>query len=225
MTTLVAIKGGKEGLRLHLDEAAVWSDVLGALRSQLTQGAQFFNGARVIVDIGNRSLSEAQLEELMALMREHRLEASALASTSRESRSAARAAGVVARPVTRSMTAPETPGDAMFVWRTIRSGQIVRHHGHMTIVGDVNAGAEVVAGGSVVVWGRLRGTVHAGALGDRTAIICAIELRPTQLRIADLIARAPDGAASGHPEVAYIDGDQIAVELWERYRRTNRSDP
>jgi septum site-determining protein MinC len=77
----------------------------------------------------------------------------------------------------------------------------------------------------VVVWGRLRGTVHAGALGDRTAIICAIELRPTQLRIADLIARAPDGAAGGHPEVAYIDGDQIAVELWERYRRSNRSDP
>jgi len=58
MTTLVAIKGGKEGLRLHLDESAVWSDVLGALRSQLDQGAQFFNGARVVVDIGNRALTE-----------------------------------------------------------------------------------------------------------------------------------------------------------------------
>lgn len=225
MTTLVAIKGGKEGLRLHLHEAAGWSDVLGALRSQLDQGAQFFNGARVIIDIGNRSLTEEQLAELMTLMREHHLEALALASTSRESRSAARAAGVVARPVTRSATASESPDDALFVWRTVRSGQIVRHHGHVTIVGDVNAGAEVVAGGSVVVWGRLRGTVHAGALGDRTVIICAIELRPTQLRIADLIARAPDGAAAGHPEVAYIDGDQIAVESWERYRRSNRSDP
>ncbi|MBO9342177.1 MAG: septum site-determining protein MinC, partial [Roseiflexus sp.] len=84
MTTLVAIKGGKEGLRLHLDESAVWSDVLGALRSQLDQGAQFFNGARVVVDIGNRALTEEQFAELMALMREHHLEASALASTSRE---------------------------------------------------------------------------------------------------------------------------------------------
>jgi len=219
MTTLVAIKGGKEGLRLHLDESAVWSEVLGALRSQLDQGAQFFNGARVIVDIGNRALTEEQFAELMALMREHHLEASALASTSRESRSAARAAGVVARPVARSVAAPDEPGEALFVWRTIRSGQVVRHQGHITIVGDVNAGAEVIAGGSVVVWGRLRGTVHAGALGDRLAMICAIELRPTQLRIADLIARAPDGAVGGRPEVAYIDGDQIAVESWERYRR------
>jgi septum site-determining protein MinC len=219
MTTLVAIKGGKEGLRLHLDESAVWSDVLGALRSQLDQGAQFFNGARVIVDIGNRALTEEQFAELMALMHEHHLEASALASTSRESRSAARAAGVVARPVARSVAAPDEPGEALFVWRTIRSGQVIRHQGHITIVGDVNAGAEVIAGGNVVVWGRLRGTVHAGALGDRLAMICAIELRPTQLRIADLIARAPDGAVGGRPEVAYIDGDQIAVESWERYRR------
>lgn len=224
MTMLVAIKGGKDGLRLHLNEAAGWPDVLGALRNQLDQGAHFFNGARVIVDIGNRTLTEEQLAELMMLMREHHLEASALASTSRESRSAARAAGVVARPVTRSVTAPESPDGALFVWRTVRSGQIVRHHGHITVVGDVNAGAEVVAGGSVVVWGRLRGTVHAGALGDRTVIICAIELRPMQLRIADLIARAPDGGAAGHPEVAYIDGDQITVESWERYRRSNRSD-
>jgi len=219
MTTLVAIKGGKEGLRLHLDESAVWSEVLGALRSQLDQGAQFFNGARVVVDIGNRALTEEQFAELMALIREHHLEASALASTSRESRSAARAAGVVARPVARSVAAPDEPGEALFVWRTIRSGQVVRHQGHITIVGDVNAGAEVIAGGNVVVWGRLRGTVHAGALGDRLAMICAIELRPTQLRIADLIARAPDGAVGGRPEVAYIDGDQIAVESWERYRR------
>lgn len=224
MTTLVAIKGGKDGLRLHLNESAGWSDVIEALRSQLGQGAQFFNGARVIIDIGNRPLTEAQLAELMALMHEHHLEASALASTSRESRSAARAAGVVARPVTRSITAPESPDGALFIWRTVRSGQIVRHHGHVTIVGDVNAGAEVVASGSVIVWGRVRGIVHAGALGDRTVIIGAIELRPMQLRIADLIARAPDGAAAGHPEVAYIDGDQIAVESWERYRRANRSD-
>lgn len=219
MTTLVAIKGGKEGLRLHLDDTAVWSDVLGALRSQLDQGAQFFNGARVVVDIGDRALTGEQFAELMALMREHHLEAAALASTSRESRSAARAAGVVARPVARSVAAPDEPGEALFVARTIRSGQVVRHQGHITIVGDVNAGAEVIAGGNVVVWGRLRGTVHAGALGDRMALICAIELRPTQLRIADLIARAPDDAAGGRPEVAYIEGDQIAVESWERYRR------
>mgnify|MGYP001264898265 CR=1 FL=1 len=213
MTNLVAIKGTKEGLRLQLDETADWPDLLAALRGQLEQGAQFFNGARVVIDIGERALADGQLAELMELMRGHGLEPSALASMSRESRNTARAAGVVARPLARSSAAAEDRGEATVVQRTIRSGQVVRHHGHVTVVGDVNAGAEVI------VWGRLRGTVHAGALGDRNAVICAIELRPTQLRIADLIARAPDGAAAGKPEVAYIDGDQIAVEVWENYRR------
>ncbi len=219
MTKLVTIKGSREGLRLQLDDAAGWPDVLAALRGQLEQGAQFFNGARIVVDIGDRALADEQLAELMALMRQHHLEPSALGSTSRESRNTARAAGVVARPSVRGAGVVDERGEAAFVQRTIRSGQVVRHHGHITVVGDVNAGAEVIAGGSVVVWGRLRGTVHAGALGDRAAVICAIELRPTQLRIADLIARAPDGAASGVPEVARIDGDQIAVEPWESYRR------
>ena len=78
---------------------------------------------------------------------------------------------------------------------------------------------EIIAGGNVLVWGRLRGTVHAGALGDRKAVICALELAPTQLRIADLIARAPEGGAGRFPEVAFVEHDQIGVEPWETYRK------
>lgn len=83
----------------------------------------------------------------------------------------------------------------------------------------MNPGAEVIAGGSVIVWGRLRGVVHAGAMGDNTALICAIELRPTQLRIASLIARTPEDG-SRHiplPEVARVDQAQgrIVVEAWD----------
>src|SRR5439155_16232339 len=95
-------------------------------------------------------------------------------------------------PLERSVAEGEDRGEAVFVRRTIRSGQIVRHHGHVTVLGDLNAGGEVIAGGNVIVWGRLSGTVHAGALGDRNAVILALELAPTQLRIADLIARPPD---------------------------------
>jgi septum site-determining protein MinC len=101
----------------------------------------------------------------------------------------------------------------------VRSGQVIRHHGHVTVLGDVNAGGEIIAGGNVLVWGRLRGTVHAGALGDRKAVICALELAPTQLRIADLIARAPEGGAGRFPEVAFVENDQIGVEPWETYRK------
>jgi septum site-determining protein MinC len=61
--------------------------------------------------------------------------------------------------------------------------------------------------------------VHAGALGERGAVICALELAPTQLRIADLIARAPEGGAGRYPEVAFVEEGQINVEPWETYRK------
>jgi septum site-determining protein MinC len=218
MSNLIAIKGSKDGLRLQLDEAADWPIVLEALRGQFGQGANFFHGAQIIVDIGERALSEDQLTTLLSLMKQHGVRPESLASTARESRNAARAAGLAARPLTRSSEAEER-GEAGFISRTLRSGQVVRHHGHVTVLGDVNAGAEIIAGGNVIVWGRLRGTVHAGALGDRGAIIGALELAPTQLRIADLIARSPEGGANAFAEVAFIENDQINVEAWDAYRR------
>ena len=218
MAKLIAIKGSKDGLRLQLDEQAAWEDLLDALRAQISQGPSFFNGAQLIVDIGERALAEDQLTALLELMHQHGVRPESLATTARESRGAARVAGLAARPLTR-VPESEERSEAAFAWRTVRSGQVIRHHGHVTVLGDVNAGGEIIAGGNVLVWGRLRGTVHAGALGDRKAVICALELAPTQLRIADLIARAPEGGAGRFPEVAFVEQDQIGVEPWETYRK------
>jgi septum site-determining protein MinC len=218
MPNLIAIKGSKDGLRLQLDESAAWTELLDALRNQLGQAENFFHGAQVMVDIGERALADQQLAALLELMQQHGLRPEALASTARESRNAARAAGITARPLERGVAESEDRGAALFVQRTVRSGQVVRHHGHVTVLGDVNAGGEIIAGGHVIVWGRLRGTVHAGALGDREAMICALELAPTQLRIADLIARPPDGRAEERPEIARVIDKQISVEAWD-YRK------
>ncbi len=217
MADLINIKGGRDGLRLQLDEDAEWSALLTALQSQLDNGGSFFSGARLVVDVGERQLDEAQLNQVLSLMQEHGLLPEALAASQRGSRNAARSAGLTARPSTRH-TAPESRSEpeAMLVRRTVRSGQIVRHQGDLTLIGDLNPGAELIAGGSVVVWGRLRGMVHAGAFGDRGALVCALELRPTQLRIADLIARSPDEGGNHQPEMARIEGEQIVVEAWGR---------
>jgi septum site-determining protein MinC len=91
----------------------------------------------------------------------------------------------------------------------------MRHPGHIVIIGDVNPGAEVVAGGDIVVWGRLRGLVHAGALEDENAVICALELAPTQLRIASHIARSPEERpVKPVPEKASIRDGQIVAVPW-----------
>ena len=66
------------------------------------------------------------------------------------------------------------------------------HSGNVVIIGDVNPGAEVVATGDIVIIGTLRGVAHAGAEGDTTARIVALNLRPIKLRISEYIGRSPD---------------------------------
>lgn len=75
---------------------------------------------------------------------------------------------------------------------TLRAGDHLEVAGSLLVLGDVNPGARVSAGGDVRVWGRLRGAAHAGSQGDRTARIVALQLRPLQLRIADAVARGPE---------------------------------
>lgn len=101
------------------------------------------------------------------------------------------------------------------VSRTLRSGQRVSSAGTVVVLGDVNPGAEVIAGGDVIVVGKLRGLAHAGAEGNENATIWALELAAKQLRIADKLAVAPEGAepAKG-PERARVENDQIVIEPW-----------
>lgn len=224
MSDLISIKGGRDGLRVRLDPQAAWADVLATIDEELRTNQNFFAGARLVLDLGDRQLEEAQLATLLELMRRHGVTAEALDASARSTRTAARAAGLTARPLPRypepaPQAAPATDSDALLLTRTVRSGQVVRHHGHITLIGDVNPGAELIAGGSVVVWGRLKGMVHAGALGNADAVVCALELRPTQLRIAQQIATSPTGRGPLSAEVARVEQGQIIVEPWEAFKR------
>jgi len=106
-------------------------------------------------------------------------------------------------------------GPAKFYRGTVRSGQLISSKGNLVIIGDVNPGGEVVANGNVIVMGTLRGVVHAGADGNKDAIVVALNLQPTQLRIADVITRPPDEKNAGNaivPEIAYIKDDMVYTE-------------
>lgn len=105
--------------------------------------------------------------------------------------------------------------DTLFLRRTVRSGQAIHHTSNVVVLGDVNPGAEIVAGGDVVVWGVLRGMVHAGYPDNDSAVVCALQLAPVQLRVAHLLSRPPeDFEAQPRPEVAAIRQGQIVVETW-----------
>jgi septum site-determining protein MinC len=105
--------------------------------------------------------------------------------------------------------------NTLFLRRTVRSGQAIHHPSNVVVLGDVNPGAEIVAGGDILVWGALRGMVHAGYPDNEQALVCALQLAPVQLRIAHLLSRPPEGfEVQPRPEVATIRHGQIVVETW-----------
>lgn len=94
---------------------------------------------------------------------------------------------------------------------TLRGGQALHHIGNLVVVGDVNPGAEVVATGDILVFGRLAGVAHAGAQGDESARVYALELCPVQLRIASCIAAEDEKEGAAQPEVAFIHDAHITI--------------
>jgi len=100
----------------------------------------------------------------------------------------------------------------LYLQTTIRAGVEIRHPGSVIIMGDLNPGSSVVADGDILVWGNLRGVVHAGARGNPQCQIMALRMEPLQIRIADVVAKAPTKAPTEYyPEVAYIDSGRIRI--------------
>ena len=98
---------------------------------------------------------------------------------------------------------------------SLRSGQRIEFEGSLVIVGDVNAGAEVIAGENIVVLGNLRGLAHAGAKGNKDAIIEASEIDAVQIRIADKVKEIEreEGEIHKVKTSAYIDdNDELILE-------------
>ncbi len=220
------IKGIKDGLLVTLGEGN-WSELEASFLAHVDEKANFFKGARVALDVGNHILKAAELGHLRDRLSSKGISLWAVISNSPITEQTAQVLGLATRISTprpeRTIRSNDTnlPGEsAILVNRTLRSGFKVSHHGHVIVVGDVNPGAEVIAGGSVIIWGRLRGLVHAGAEGDSNAVVCALELTPTQLRIASQTAPStqpkikPRWGAKIEPEMACIQNGAVMIVPW-----------
>ena len=219
----IQIKGTRRGLAITLGQGE-WQELLQELDERLTLADTFFRDSQVYLIAGKRRITQEQMQELLSTLENHSVKLISIRASSEATARVAQASGVrLALPKVR--WAPSETGGLVDQWlgdgvlmrRTLRSGQSLRHPGHVVIIGDVNPGAEVIAGGDIVVWGKLRGVVHAGAMGNDQAVVCALHLAPPQLRIGSHIARSPDDKV-GHrirPETASVVDGQIVAQAWD----------
>lgn len=103
--------------------------------------------------------------------------------------------------------------EVLTIQRTVRNGQLINHPGTVVVLGDVNPGSEIIAGGDVIIYGSCRGIVQAGVPDYQEATITATKLMATQIRIAHIVARSPDNReVPEHAERAMIQDGKILIE-------------
>jgi septum site-determining protein MinC len=201
--------------------------LLAELNNLFESRNTFFRGGKVALQVNERKLSSADIVRLRQVIESNGVDVWAILGSDPGTREVVERAGLQSTvpppPVVRQAEEPPVQdaliaGTGLLVHRTLRSGQSVRHAGHVVVLGDVNPGSEVIAGGDVIVWGRLRGIVHAGAGGDEKRCVCALDLSPTQLRIGNHIARPPEDKRRrkvSQPERAFVSDGQLVAERWK----------
>jgi septum site-determining protein MinC len=221
MQPTVQIKGIREGLLVIVGEGG-WEDVYNSLLDEMDRQAGFLKGAKVALDVGHHALKAVDLGGLRDALSSREVNLWAVLSSSPTTEQTAQSLGLATRlnrprldwEIRTPDTTLQSGEQAVLVRRTLRSGYSLQFAGHVVVIGDVNPGAEVIATGDVLVWGRLRGMVHAGAEGKEDAVVCALDLIPTQLRIAGQIAITPQRRGKSQPEMARIKDGQVVAEAW-----------
>ena len=217
----IQIKGLRDGLLVTLDDGP-WPEQRAAFLAQVDSQQAFFKGARLALDVASQVLNVHDLSELRDQLSERGIHLWAVLSESPTTEKTAQLLGLATRiskprPEESRRFALEDLGEetALFLNRTLRSGTRIEFSGHVVVLGDVNPGAEIIAEGNIIIWGRLRGTVHAGSKGNTAAVICALDLSPTQLRIAEETSAVLKPQQSPRPEMARINQNgKLQAEFW-----------
>ncbi|WP_236914698.1 septum site-determining protein MinC [Clostridium sp. Cult2] len=196
---LVNFRGIKEGIYIYIKEGD-FHHIKKELDKKLDESIDFFRGANLL-GIKGENITEDEINQLYEIIKDkYKLH--------------------ISEDGLPSYLEEEKPyegiyeGMTKFINTTIRSGQVVEYDGNIVIIGDVNPGALIKARGNIIILGTLRGVAHAGIDGNYKAIVAAYDLQPTQLRIANIIGRRPDGdiVTSELPEVAKIYDGEVLIE-------------
>jgi septum site-determining protein MinC len=206
-----------------------WGEILEQIKIRLSGNERFWQAQTAVhLKVKDRLLDARQLQAIADLLNEFQLQLILIDTNRRATAVTAATAGYsVAQKAlfTHEKFTESNPilADTLYLQTTIRSGTEINHPGTVVIWGDVNPGGRVVAIGDILIWGRLKGFAHAGSQGNTSAVIMALQMQPTQLRIADYIARSPENTPNQfYPETAYITPEGIRITRASDFPKMSR---
>lgn len=197
----IMIKGVKEGLLFLLDDQCEFEALLAELQYKLEKThQQLLTGplVHIHVKLGSRSATDEQKEQLASIIRAQ----GNLIIGSMESD--------LPEPVDHTSNTSKLH----VITSIVRSGQTLEHDGDLLLIGDVNPGGTLLCTGDIYVLGALKGMAHAGIEGRTDVVIATSLMKPTQLRIADVVSRPPEEWLTGDAamEFAYLEEGQMQID-------------
>lgn len=205
----VVLKGNKYGIVVMLDKDIPFSELKELVAAKFRESSKFFGKESMGVSFEGRVLSDSEACEMLHIINENsELNIVCIIDNKKETEE------YFKRGVEAKLAGMNT-GSGQFYRGTLRSGQVLESDTSVIILGDVNPGAKIISAGNIVVLGALKGTVFAGANGDESSFVVALEMNPVQVRIGDIIARSadkPKKQANPETKIAYVDGENIYID-------------
>ncbi len=202
-------------------------DWLSEIDATIARSPGFFVGKPIVLDLSAVDLSRPAISHLLLSLEKRNVrvlgiegvDASVLASNMPPLLAGGRSC-VVPQPgqdkdkaKAEALAVPAAP-TSLLLDHPVRSGQsIVFPDGDVTVVGSVSSGAEIVAGGSIHIYGTLRGRAMAGINGNSAARIWCQKIEAELLAIDGFYRTAEefDAALRNRPAQAWLDGETLRI--------------
>ena len=226
MDNSVIIKGGKNGITVVLDKECSFDELKKKLEEKFIVSAKFFEDANLALTFEGRDLTSAQENELVDIITKVS-DLKIVCVINQNNNSSRMIAENISRIVEDAVSSKLGSMDkpCHFYMGTLRSGQVFQTEGSAVIMGDVNPGGKVIAGDNVVVLGNLRGYITAGCNENTHSFVYALEMKPMQIQIGEVIARSQDADTNTkkdkkskkddiviEPKIAYVYDNNIYIE-------------
>lgn len=210
MKNYVMIKSYKNGLSLVLDKEADFNLILEETARKFKDSSKFFGNAQMVISFDGRELTVDEEKCLVDAISDNS-ELAVLCVVGKDEEKDQEYLKAASR-----FTQNGGYTDGQFYKGTIRAGQVLETDASVIILGDINPGAEVISTGNIVILGTLYGHAHAGASGNDSCFVVALEMKPSRIEIADVVSKEPAKNAiwknKQAPKIAYIDGGEIKTE-------------
>lgn len=215
MSQPVVLKSNRYGINLILDADMPFGQLEEAILEKFRESEKFFKNAKIAISFEGRRLSQEEEFSILDMIAKN---------------TSIQVICVVDQDEMREQMYKEkidsyyqdvADNSGEFYKGTLRSGQVLKCDTSIVIIGDVNPGAKIIAKGNIVILGSLKGNAYAGAAGDESCFVTALDMDPVQIKIGNVIGRSADrgpweAIRNRHrtmdPQIALVSKGNIMIE-------------